>query len=97
MRRSNKIQNADLFTQAATEQYEKHIRTQSKQALQRINETVNWSALIQPLEQRLSKEKASLSPAGRKPHDLIVIVKCMLLQNTTGFPMSLYWQRTCWR
>jgi len=84
MKRSNKIQNADLFTQAATEQYEKHIRTQSKQALQRINETVSWSTLIQPLEQRLSKEKASLSPAGRKPHDLIVIVKCMLLQMMYG-------------
>jgi IS5 family transposase len=84
MKRSNKIHNADLFTQAATEQYQKHIRTQSKRALQRINETINWSVLIQPLEQRLSKEKASLSPAGRKPHDLIIIVKCMLLQMMYG-------------
>ncbi len=84
MKRSNKIHNADLFTQAATEQYEKHIRTQSKKALQRINEIINWSALIQPLEQRISKEKGSLSSAGRKPHDLIVIVKCMLLQMIYG-------------
>lgn len=80
MRRSNKIQNVDLFTQAANEQYQKHIRTQSKQALQEINERINWSALIKPIEERISKQKANLSSAGRKPHDLIVIVKCMLLQ-----------------
>ena len=84
MKRSNKIQNVDLFTQAATEQYQKHIRTQSKQALQRINEVVNWTLLLQPIEERLSSQKASASPVGRKPHDLLVIVKCMLLQKMYG-------------
>jgi IS5 family transposase len=84
MRRSNKIHNADLFTQAASEHYQKHIRTQSKKALALINEKVNWSALLEPLERRLAKEKASLSGAGRKPHDLVVIVKCLLLQMMYG-------------
>lgn len=67
MKRSNKIHNADLFTQAATEQCQKHIRTQSKQTLTIINEKISWSVLLRPSEHRLAKEKALLSNAGRKP------------------------------
>jgi len=36
--RSNKINNIDLFTHAANEGYEKHIKTQSKRALETINQ-----------------------------------------------------------
>ena len=36
--RSNKIHNVDLFTQAANEHFQKHIKTQSKQALMIIKE-----------------------------------------------------------
>lgn len=35
--RTNKIDNADLFTNAATHHYEKHIKTQSKQTLKFID------------------------------------------------------------
>jgi hypothetical protein len=38
---SNKINNADLFTQAANEQFERHIRTHSKRALEIINQKVD--------------------------------------------------------
>ncbi len=34
--RSNKINNVDLFTSAANEKFSKHIKTQSKQALEII-------------------------------------------------------------
>lgn len=78
--RSNKIKNTDLFTQAANEHFQKHIRTQSKQALMIIKNKVNWDKLLEPLEKKIAREKADLSPAGRKPHDLLVIVKCFLLQ-----------------
>lgn len=78
--RSNKIHNVDLFTQAANEHFQKHIKTQSKQALMIINDTVDWETLLAPLKKRLAVEKADLAPAGRKPHDLLVIVKCFLLQ-----------------
>lgn len=78
--RSNKIKNTDLFTQAANEHFQKHIRTQSKQALMIIKNKVDWGKLLEPLSRKLSAEKANLAPAGRKPHDLLVIVKCFLLQ-----------------
>lgn len=78
--RSNKIHNVDLFTQNANEHFQKHIKTQSKQALMIIKEKVNWEKLLSPLKKKLSAEKADLGPAGRKPHDLLVIVKCFILQ-----------------
>lgn len=82
--RSNKIHNVDLFTQAANEHFQKHLKTQSKQALMIINEKINWERLLAPLRKKLAREKADLSPAGRKPHDLLVIVKCFLLQTIYG-------------
>lgn len=78
--RSNKIHNIDLFTQAANEHFQKHIKTHSKQALMIIDKTIDWDTLLAPLKKKLASEKADLSPAGRKPHDLVVIVKCFLLQ-----------------
>jgi IS5 family transposase len=82
--RSNKIHNVDLFTQAANEHYQKHIKTQSKQALKLINERIDWVKLLQPIERVFSKLKVSDSPAGRKPMDLTLIVKCFLLQYLYG-------------
>ena len=78
--RSNKIHNVDLFTQSANEYFEKHIKTQSKQALAIINEKINWDKLLLPLSKKLASVKTTDSPAGRKPHDLLIIVKCFLLQ-----------------
>ena len=78
--RSNKIHNVDLFTQAANEHFHKHVRTQSKQALLIIDKKIDWVKLLTPLEKKLATAKANLSPAGRKPHDLLVIVKCFFLQ-----------------
>ena len=80
MRRTNKIHNADLFTAAANEHFRKHVKTQSKQALDIINAKVDWSRLLKPIEARLRKEKAHLSSSGRPTHDLLVIVKCFILQ-----------------
>jgi IS5 family transposase len=78
--RSNKLHNIDLFTQTANEHFEKHIKTQSKQALSIINAKINWDKLLLPLSKKLALEKTTDSPAGRKPHDLLIIVKCFLLQ-----------------
>ncbi len=77
---SNKINNADLFTQAANEQFERHIRTHSKRALEIINQKVDWKELIRPIESILSKHKRNLSDAGRKSFSLEVIIKSMFLQ-----------------
>jgi IS5 family transposase len=78
--RSNKINNADLFTSVANDKYSKHIKTQSKQALETIKATINWNKLLKPIEKEILKAKASNSPAGRKTFDLLVIVKCFILQ-----------------
>jgi len=78
--RSNKIHNADLFTQAANDGFRKHVKTQSKQALEIINGRVDWKRLLKPIEAAVAKERASASPAGRSRTDLLVIVKCFLLQ-----------------
>ena len=78
--RSNKIHNVDLFTQTANGYFEKHIKTQSKQALMLIDKMIDWIKLLAPIEKKLAIEKANLSSAGRKPHDLLVIVKCFILQ-----------------
>jgi IS5 family transposase len=55
--RTNKINNIDLFTQAANEGFEKHIKTQSKRALETINQKINWNELISPIEQKLELSK----------------------------------------
>lgn len=82
--RSNKIHNADLFTQAANEHYQKHIKTQSKQALQLLDEKIDWVALTQSVERALSKLKRKDTSLGRKPMDLVVIIKCFILQYLYG-------------
>jgi transposase, IS5 family len=81
IKRTNKIDNADLFTIAASEHYQKPIKTQSKQTLTFINEKIDWQKLLAPIERVLSQEKAGLSSTGRSSHDLLVIVKCFLLQS----------------
>ncbi|HOV33147.1 MAG TPA: IS5 family transposase [Candidatus Hydrogenedens sp.] len=73
-----------LFTNGANTNFKKHIRTQSKQALIEIDRLVDWAELVSPLISVLSRKKEHLSAAGRKPHDLIVIVKCMILQMLYG-------------
>lgn len=73
--RSNKINNVDLFTQSANDRYRKHVKTQSKEALEIINNKINWSLLIKPLENEFNR-----SSTGRKPFNLLVIVKCFILQ-----------------
>lgn len=78
--RSNKINNVDLFTQRANEQYENHIKTQSKRSLEIINNKINWKELLKPLEEKVAKRKSNLSGAGRKSFSLEVIIKCMILQ-----------------
>lgn len=81
MRRSNKIHNADLFTSAANASFQKHLKTQSKRALELIDAKVDWVKLLRPMEAKLARERTSLSPAGRPAHDLVLIVKCFLLQS----------------
>ena len=78
--RSNKINNIDLFTQKANEQFEKHIKTHSKRALEIIDKKINWKELLKPVEEKLKQSKATLSEAGRKAFSLEVIIKAMLLQ-----------------
>jgi IS5 family transposase len=51
--RSNKIHTIDLFTQTASEHFEKHIKTQSKAALTLIDQKVNWNKLISPIQQNI--------------------------------------------
>ena len=79
--RSNKINNVDLFTSTANEKFSKHIKTQSKQALEIINSKINWPKLLRPIEEIIIKEKQNNSPAGRRTFDLLVIVKCFILQS----------------
>lgn len=78
--RSNKINNADLFTSAANDKFSKHIKTQSKQALEIIKTSINWDKLLKPIEKEILRVKADNSPAGRRTFDLTVIVKCFILQ-----------------
>jgi len=78
--RSNKIHNADLFTTAANDKFNKHIKTQSKQALEIIKEKINWDRLLKPVEKEINKQKENNSQAGRRTIDLLIIVKCFILQ-----------------
>jgi len=79
--RSNKITNVDLFTSSANDKFSKHIKTQSKQALEIINNKINWTKLLRPIEETITKTKQNNSPAGRRTFDLLVIVKCFILQS----------------
>lgn len=78
--RTNKINNIDLFTQAANEGFEKHIKTKSKRALEIINQKINWNDLLEPIEIKLELIKNKKSEACRSPFSLEVIVKCFILQ-----------------
>lgn len=78
--RSNKINNVDLFTSAANDKFSKHIKTRSKQALEIIKSKINWEKLLRPIELVISKQKENNSPAGRRTFDLLVIIKCFILQ-----------------
>ena len=78
--RSNKINNVDLFTSSANDNFSKHIKTQSKQALEIIKSKIDWKKLLKPIEEVISKQKENNSPAGRRTIDLLVIVKCFILQ-----------------
>lgn len=78
--RSNKINNVDLFTSAANDKFSKHVKTQSKQALEIIKSKINWQKLLSPIHKQIAKEKENNSSAGRKTFDLLVIVKCFILQ-----------------
>ena len=60
--RSNKIDNLDLFTQAANNSFTKHIKTQSKRALEIIDQSINWNKVVKPLEAVINR-----SDRGRKP------------------------------
>jgi len=77
--RSNKINNVDLFTNQANTNYQKHIKTQSKQALEILKKKIDWNRLLKPIEHKLSRER-SIEAAGRKPFSLLVIVRCFILQ-----------------
>lgn len=79
--RSNKINNVDLFTSAANDTFSKHIKTQSKQALEIIKSKIDWVELLKPIEKIISKQKENNSPAGRRTIDLLIIVKCFILQS----------------
>jgi len=79
--RSNKINNVDLFTSAANDKFSKHIKTQSKQALETIKSSINWQKLLKPIEEKMAKGKQNNSSAGRRRFDLLVIVKCFILQS----------------
>lgn len=59
--KTSKINNVDLFTQAASEGFEKHIKTQSKRALETIDRKINWKELLKPIEKKLEKSKTRLS------------------------------------
>jgi IS5 family transposase len=81
--RNNKINNIDLFTNHANEIFKQHIKTQSKQALEVIKNSIDWESLLKPIESILIQERSS-APTGRKPFSLLVIVRCFLLQSIYG-------------
>jgi transposase, IS5 family len=81
--RSNRIDHMDLFTNSANENYQKHIKTQSKQALEVLKEQIDWNDLVKPIE-RILRRHRSEEPAGRKPISLLVIIRCFILQTMYG-------------
>jgi len=81
--RSNKVNQQDLFTSAANANYKAHVKTHSRSALARIDKQIHWEALLQPIEQVVSKERPQTGK-GRKPFSLKTIVKCFILQYMYG-------------
>ena len=41
--RTNKVNNLDLFTSQANPNYKKHVKTQSKQALEILDKIIDWN------------------------------------------------------
>lgn len=78
--RSNKIHNEDLFTHAANTHFKKHIKTQSKKALEIIKAQVDWDVLSKPLAEKIDQSKQRKSPAGRNSFSLVTIIRCFILQ-----------------
>lgn len=78
--RSNKLNNMDLFTETANENFKKHIKTQSKKTLEVIDSSINWKSLLKPIEEKIERNKNRKSTAGRKSFPIETIVKCFLLQ-----------------
>lgn len=74
--RTNKVENSDLFTHSANEAFKRHIRTQSKAALEMISNTINWQRLIEPIERIIKRAET-----GRRPFDILTITKCFILQS----------------
>lgn len=58
----HKINNVDLFTLAANDKFNLHIKTQSKQALEIIKRKINWKKLIKTIEQIIAKQKEKNIP-----------------------------------
>jgi IS5 family transposase len=73
--RSNKINNMDLFTNKANLSFKKHVKTQSKRALEIIDNAIDWNSMIRPIESVVTR-----SDRGRKPFPLLLIIKCFILQ-----------------
>ena len=55
--RTNKMNNVDLFTFRANQAYKKHIKTQSKAALEVLNQTIDWPSLIRLLQAEIPEQK----------------------------------------
>jgi hypothetical protein len=55
--RSNNINNVELFTSAANDNFNKHIKTQSKQALEKIKSKINWKKFLKPCREGNIKTK----------------------------------------
>lgn len=78
--RTNKINSIDLFTSQANLNYQKHVKTQSMRTLEILKDIINWDELLIPIKIAITSERSS-EPAGRKRFDLLVIVRCFLLQS----------------
>ena len=64
--KSNRFNNMDLFTYKANSEYKKHIKTQSKAALEFINAHIDWNKLIAPIEKELPLARRGRSARGCK-------------------------------
>ena len=73
--RSNKMDHMDLFTHTANKEFQKHIKTQSKRALEVIDTLINWDSLLKPIGKTIPRYDKV-----RRSFSLLVIVKCFILQ-----------------
>ncbi len=83
MKRTNKVSSIDLFTNQANLNFKKHVKTQSKKALEIIDNMIDWDSLIKPIKKAIDKERSDYV-AGRHSYDIKVIVKCFILQSIYG-------------